>query len=350
MRPEIAIIGAGITGIMTALACARKGAVVDLYDAENIPNTGNLSWASGRLWKHIHEHNGSLEPLALASLPYWEALIMRSGGELGCRTESLRLLPLNDTLELERHYRARGARCYIQEPQASEQSQVFRFSTNKHLFIGCDAVLLNARKICQQLLDELTQCRNVTLRPVTPVNLMALANGRLFEGISGDRQYSAVVSATSRPLQAGLPAIRACARVHYQVHFDVHVNDSRKDLLKPVLHFGDDKRSWCVPSPDRSILKLSASQFSFPESPLPEMVEACCAYLLAQLNISYTHVQSHVSAYYEIPSEKRQTSPYWYTDPQTGVVTVDSCDASIFKIAPALSDQISQHVINGVTL
>lgn len=182
MRPEIAIIGAGITGIMTALACARKGAVVDLYDAENIPNTGNLSWASGRLWKHIHEHNGSLEPLALASLPYWEALIMRSGGELGCRTESLRLLPLNDSLELERHYRARGSRCYIQEPQASEQSQVFRFSTDKHLFIGCDAVLLNARKICQQLLDELTQCRNVTLRPVTPVNLTALANGRLSRG------------------------------------------------------------------------------------------------------------------------------------------------------------------------
>lgn len=350
MRRDIAIVGAGITGIMTALACARMGAGVDLYEAEHIPNRENVSWASGRLWKHIHEHNSSLEPLAWASLAYWEALILRSGGELGCRTASLRVLPTEDCLQLERHYRALGTGCHIQTPQSCEQSGVFRFAAEKQLFTGHDAVLLDARKICLLLLDELAQCRNVTLHPLTPADMNASGNGVLCLGGSDSRTYATIVSTTSRPLLKRHPVMRDRAQVRYQVHFDVHVNDSRRGLLQPVLHFGDDRRAWCVPSPDRSILKMSASEFSFPDSPREDTVEACRTYLLEKLNISYTRVESHVSAYYEIPSEKRQSSPYWYTDPQTDVVTVDSCDASIFKIAPALSDQISQYVINGVTL
>lgn len=350
MRRDIAVVGAGITGIMTALACARKGAGVDLYEAEHIPNRENLSWAPGRLWKHVHEHNRSLEPLASASLACWDALILRSRGELGCRTESLRLLAAEDCLQLERHYRTLGTGCRIQAPQSSEHAGVFRFPAGKHLFTGHDAVLLNARKICLLLLDELAQCRNVTLHPLTPADMNASGNGVLCLGGTDSRTYATIVSATSRPLPERLSVTRDRAQVRYQVHFDVHVNDSRRGLLKPVLHFGDENRAWCVPSPDRRILKLSASAFSFPDTPRADTVEDCRTYLLEKLNIRYTRVESHVSAYYEIPSEKRQASPYWYTDPQTGVVTVDSCDASIFKIAPALSDQISQYVINGVTL
>lgn len=350
MRRDIAVVGAGITGIMTALACARKGAGVDLYEAEHIPNRENLSWAPGRLWKHIHEHNSCLEPLAGASLVYWEALILHSRGELGCRTESLRLLPREDCLQLERHYHALGTGCHIQTPQSCEQSSVFRFAAGKQLFTGHDAVLLDARKICLLLLDELAECRNVTLHPLTPADMDASGNGVLCLSGSDSRTYATIVSTTSQPLHERQPAARERAQIRYQVHFDVHVNDSRRGLLKPVLHFGDDRRTWCVPSPDRSVLKLSASAFSFPDAPRADVVEACRTYLLQKLNIRYTRVESHVSAYHEIPSEKRPFSPYWYTDPQTGVVTVDSCDASIFKIAPALSDQISQHVINGVTL
>lgn len=346
MRHNIAIIGAGITGVMTALACARRGANVELYDAHAIPNRRNLSWAYGRLWKHIHENNPALQPLAADSLPFWSELI-KSSGEFGCRTHSLRLVDDATCERLAQLYQQLAVGYEIQPPGLAAQSSLLDFSgAGKHLFVGYDALLLNASKIYARLCHELTECRNVTLKPQIRVEPSALRAGtRLYIGKSY-KEYQCIIWATSSPLaeekQAPSPVLR------YQLHLNVHLNDARAARLKPVLTMGDDNVSWCVPSPDRRVLKLSASRFSWPKPPDEACLLACKAYLLNRLRMQYSKVDVLVSPYFTLAETERVTTPYWHHHQGTGCIQVDACDASIFKIAPALSRQISHYAIHGV--
>ncbi|QDI46991.1 FAD-binding oxidoreductase [Serratia marcescens] len=147
MRPNIAIIGAGITGVMTALACARKGASVELYDAAAIPNAANLSWAHGRLWKYAHENNVALQPLAARSQAFWRQFLGIGNKTFGCQTQSIRVVDDVACRYLTQLYDDLAIGYDIQDPVLSVQSSLLRLhSTNRRLFIGHDAILLDAQK------------------------------------------------------------------------------------------------------------------------------------------------------------------------------------------------------------
>ncbi|HFD7769673.1 MULTISPECIES: FAD-dependent oxidoreductase [Klebsiella] len=349
MRPNIAIIGAGITGVMTALACAREGASVDLYDAGAIPNPKNLSWAYGRLWKHAHENNAMLQPLAAYSRNYWHALIGGVNSTFGCHTQSFRVVDNVTCQHLTQLYESLDIGFDVQEPDASVLSQQLNISSpDKLLFIGDDAMLLDARKIYAYLCHEMEENPGISLKPFHRVDLSTIQDGKSLL-IQGERKYyTTVICTTGTPIAEhnSDPLSRPVSQ--YQVHLDVHLNDDQTPLFGPVLTMGDSNYSWCVPSPDRRVLKVSASRFSYPTPPDSSHQLACKAYLLDQLRISYDKVRLYVSPYFEIPSAARQKQAYWREHNTAGCLIIEACDASVFKIAPALSQQLCRYAIHGV--
>ncbi|QNK33237.1 FAD-binding oxidoreductase [Serratia sp. JUb9] len=349
MRPNIAIIGAGITGVMTALACARKGASVELYDAAAIPNATNLSWAHGRLWKHVHENNAALQSLAAHSLTFWRQFIGTGHKTFGCQTQSIRVVDDADCRRLAQLYDTLSIGYDIQDPVLSVQNSLLRLpKANRRIFVGHDAILLDAQKVYAHLCQALANTDTIVLKPHTRVELNTIREGRHFS-VNGERKsYTAVICTASRPLIRHISRSGSVPVPQYQVHLDVHLNDARAYLLKPVLTMGDEHRSWCVPSPERRVLKVSASRFSYPMPPDSNGLQACKQYLLDRLRVKYDQVDVAVSPYFELPTEKRQNTAYWGRHDITGCIAVEACDASIFKIAPALSEQISQYVIHGV--
>ena len=349
MRPNIAIIGAGITGVMTALACAREGASVDLYDAAAIPNAGNLSWAYGRLWKHVHENNAMLQPLAAFSLDYWRALIGGINSSFGCQTQSIRVVDNVTCQHLTRLYESLDIGYDVQQPDASILSQQLNIaSPGKQLFIGHDAMLLDARKIYSYLCNEMEENPRISLKPFQRVDLSTIQDGKSLL-IQGERKYyTSVISTTGTPIAEHNAESSSQPVPQYQVHLDVHLNDDLAPFFKPVLTMGDRNHSWCVPSPDRRVLKVSASRFSYTSPPDNSRQLACKAYLLDQLRINYDNVRLFVSPYFELPSVARQKQAYWREHDKTGCLIIEACDASVFKIAPALAQQLSRYAIHGV--
>jgi glycine/D-amino acid oxidase-like deaminating enzyme len=349
MHPNIAIIGAGITGVMTALTCAREGASVDLYDAAAIPNTGNLSWAYGRLWKHAHENNAALQPLAACSEAYWHALIDGVNSSFGCRTQSIRVVDDVTSLHLAQLYESLGIGYDLLESKASVLSRLLNIATtDKRLFVGHDAMLLDARNIYSYLCHEMEKNPRINLKPFNRVDLSTIQEGKTFL-VQGERKhYTSVICTTGSPIMVTPPESVLRPAPQYQVHLDVHLNDALAPFFKPVLAMGDENHSWCVPSPDRRVLKVSASRFSYSGPPDNSCLQACKAYLLDQLCIGYDRVDIFVSPYFELPSEARQKQAYWREHDTTGCLIIEACDASVFKIAPALSEQISRYAIHGV--
>lgn len=350
MHPNIAIIGAGITGVMTALACAREGASVDLYDATAIPNTENLSWAHGRLWKHVHENNVALQPLASDSVAYWHALIHGANNVFGCQTQSVRVVDNVTCQHLTQLYDSLDIGYDVQESEASVLNQMLNFAVpGKRLFIGHDAILLDARKIYSYLCHEMEKDTGINLKPFHRVDLSTIQEGKSFI-VQGERKhYTSVICTTGSPITAESTEYQLRPAPQYQVHLDVHLNDTRASFFKPVLTMGDKNITWCVPSPDRRVLKVSASRFSYAAPPDAETVKACKAYLLDQLCVRYDSVRTFVSPYFELPSAARQRQAYWREHDTAGCLVIEACDASVFKIAPTLSEQLSRYAIHGVT-
>lgn len=243
MHHNIAIVGAGITGIMTALACARKGASVDLYDAGPIPNPDNLSWAYGRLWKHIHENNPTLQPLAADSYAFWKEKISGGDGYFGCQARSFRVVDDATCDRLAALYQNASVGYELHDRAISAQSCLLNLErVGSRLFVGHDAILLNARNICMDLLEQLTEMKNVRFWPHFRVDLSALGKNRAVYVDGNYKKYSDVILATSCPEMGTTPDCGPRLRRQYQVHLDVHISDGRACLLQPVLDMGDEHR------------------------------------------------------------------------------------------------------------
>lgn len=132
------------------------------------------------------------------------------------------------------------------------------------IFIGHDAVLLNASNIYNYLYQKLAGYGNVCMYPNTMANLNAIEDCKslLIEGRKVE--YTSIICTISRPINE---ASTSLLQKRYQVHLNVHINDARAALLKPVLNIVDENKSWCVPSLDKKILKMSASDFSYSTKP-----------------------------------------------------------------------------------
>lgn len=337
MKARIAIVGAGINGLLIAKACARRGVRVELFDAGAIPNSAGLSCVEGRLWRYIHPENPRLQALARQSLPAWKSMILEAGTLYGRVSPTIRIVSDNEIQRLSELYRNANESFCLESYWTSMQRSLYRLENKSDvIFTGHDGLLINAQLVCNRLAEELYQTDDVRLHSNNSIDIAHDLCGTTLHIGSSIESYDYVVLATGKPADEG----RSSVRKRYQVHLNVTPADSRTAALYPVLNMGDASVSWAVPSPDKSTVTISASAFSFTEEPDASLLKQCWDYLAGQIKFGYVRAERRVSVYYELPADDRKQTPYWRRDGES-VFVLDACDGGLFKAAPALADELT---------
>jgi hypothetical protein len=349
MRPEVAIVGAGIMGIMTALACARKGAAVAIYDAEDIPNKRNLSFADVRMWRHVHHNNPTLEALAASSLDAWLNFQSLSKPEGIRKTQTVRLLTLAQCEVLSDAYDNSGYTYTILSTDELSLRRMYDIDITREqrLFVANDALLINAKLIYSHLVDALKSMSNVSFFPNTKIDIDTDISGCSIQSTHGKFDYSGIILSTGRPGKYAPPQNATCTpEKHYQLHIDFHLEgNAADDDLLPLLNFGDPQITWALPSIDKKTLSVSASNFSFTKTIDAAQLNQMTDYLIQKINVKYTTFDVRISEYFELTTTARNTNAYWETRPNHNVISINACDASLFKAAPAISETLSDMIL-----
>lgn len=338
MFPKIAVVGAGITGVLTALACAQKGAAVDVYDLNGIPNKENNSWAYARLFRTVHDNSPHLEDLALRSEAFWKTMQLQTSEQLIHPVNVIRVNSEPTLRVLRQAYTAHHHESCITELDSTSLNSFFKIkNSNYKVLIGNDGLLLNANLIYKKLVDLMTKNRNIRLIP----NSKLFANGlpSIREHKILKETYSTIIFSTSAPVKTDSKAVRK----KFQYHIDIILKPECK-FKDAILDLGDDNKTWCVPSLNGKKLKLSASEFSFYDPPSELLKRECREYLLDMIKAPQKEVSETVSSYYEVNGEQYYDGNRWKVDKENGCVLMEACNAQHFKSAPATANDISDHV------
>jgi sarcosine oxidase/sarcosine oxidase subunit beta len=81
-RPRrIAVVGAGVLGLTTAWALARRGHAVTVLDAGPIPNPEGSSFDEGRIMRHAYGTMEGYAAMMPAAFSAWRALFAETGAD-----------------------------------------------------------------------------------------------------------------------------------------------------------------------------------------------------------------------------------------------------------------------------
>ena len=335
MSHKIAVVGAGITGLITALNCARKGAEVDIYDRCHIPNKLSNSWAYARLWRIVHEDNPALEALAIRSGRFWESLMDQYGEKLIRPTKILRINNEKILTPLRLSYDRNKKTNTTTSLKQSELTSFFNIPTQNNVMTGEDGLLLRAHSIYENLLEELMKYENVKLLPNK--TLFPSTNTTEFTNECAMNSYKKVLICTSSPIKS-LPR-NVTKKYQYHIDIELKLGHSFRDV---ILDMGDIHKTWCIPSLEGNLIKLSASHFSFNEPPDNKLKKDCKDYLINILKIPFSSITEQVSEYYSSENNGTSDDKLWWRDKKNRIAIMDSCNAGSYKIAPALAEDICQ--------
>lgn len=335
MCHKIAVVGAGITGLMTALNCARKGAEVDIYDLYDIPNKQSNSWAYARLWRIVHDDNPVLEAMAIRSGVYWENLMNQYGETMIRPTKIVRINNERILAPLRLSYEKNKKNSNTTTLEKSNLTSFFNITTENNVMTGEDGLILGAHSIYEHLFNELKKHGNVHLLPNETLFPTTDAMSINYENIIN--KYNKTLICTSSPISLYPSQVMK----NYQYHMDIELINgySFRDV---ILDMGDIHKTWCIPSIKGNVIKLSASHFSFSTPPDETMKKKCKNYLLNTIKIPYRLIKEQISEYYSSADNGTSHGQFWRRDESNRIAIMDSCNARNYKIAPALAEDISQ--------
>jgi hypothetical protein len=350
-RPRIAIVGAGVVGLHSALACSRGGADVDIYEAKEVPNISGNSYDYSRLFRIIHENNEFLQNLALLSHPYWIEMQNKYGNDVVKKSHNLRIID-DEVVEkiVEQYKKINISYEFLSNKNPLVHNGLYNCNPNLNIFCGHDSLLLNSKKIVDILCDEIRNISSIKIYPHSLVKNISLEMQLLFNNEKISDRYDGVIMATSSPNSNiikcegndGMQPIKKFQ--HYiNVYFDEEFSHNR---TIPIVDFGDSKNSWSVPSINKNLIKLSASKYSFNEPQPENMIAFLNAELLKNIKSQFSKIENKIALYYEIDATMRLIFPYWRNVPGRNLITIDACDASIFKAAPAIASIIGKQIID----
>ncbi|MFC4160859.1 FAD-dependent oxidoreductase [Chitinimonas lacunae] len=355
---RVGVIGAGVIGLLFARRCAARQIKVDLFDAEALPNPKGRSVDISRLFRVVHPQNPELQRLAVQSRAYWLKWDQQSGGGRLRPARCYRCLDTGQAATLAGIYQQLGLEYQLYRPaEPSPLDAHYRVDQRLTVLAGQDAYVLNSQLILADLLRQLDKASSVRRHERCRVHKVGRdpAGNLYLAHDKGLSFYDVVFVATSAPtlLPEIYPEYFSTKPVlRHQFFLNVQVEGKGNERhMPPVLDLGDEVGSWVVPGFEPDCLKISAASFAFADEGFRQDIDHYTSLLLSRLKHRPLKVEPYVVPYYEIPHRAELDIPYIKQSLFPGVYIVDSCDAGLFKAAPALVDELchtvfQQHGVN----
>lgn len=196
---EVAVVGAGIIGVMSAWQLASRGHKVTVYDQWNTPNDRGASAGESRIFRTAYKEGADYVPLMQKSLPMWEELQadrnvpileMCGGLTIGPREHEdvQAVIDCAESLDLEHEILDLEAMAERYPQFGLDEGEVGVYDPIAGIFRP-ELAVLAAREESKRL--------GATYRPYTPVlNIRATAEGIAVDTAEDAQQFDKVVLAT----------------------------------------------------------------------------------------------------------------------------------------------------------
>ncbi|MFI5775959.1 NAD(P)/FAD-dependent oxidoreductase [Nocardia sp. NPDC051570] len=250
---SVVIAGAGVTGLVTAIRCARAGHRVTVVDRGPVPNHGSSSFDQHRALRALTtENSGAATDLHQR----WVRLQTLLGGRFYRRVGVVSGWPADRVTAAETMAARTGMRIAILEPNRLPHIVFPDGYVGVH---ELDAGVLLAERVLHAAVRWLRRHPAVTLRPWSEVVAVDTDHARLQladdSWITGDFVLVAA-GAWTRDL------VRTATEIHRQTI--VYVRPPQEltswwEQAPTVGGVGDDGTGWLLPPGDGTLLKLSAA-------------------------------------------------------------------------------------------
>ncbi|GJK50159.1 hypothetical protein TUM17560_25360 [Serratia marcescens] len=341
---NIAIVGGGgVTAVMTALACARKGISVDFFLDETNYDEFRTSFGNHCLWRSVHENNQRLTRFSSQSQWIWEKFILSSSGEYGRKEKMSRVVERAEIGRLSRLYEQHGLPFEVKNYGEDNLLTLPSFidCTNKSIFVSYDSILLNTAEIFSYFQDELAFFTGVNIfRNKNIGGLNRIEGGVIFVD-EKKRLYDTIIKFTNCFEFNMVESFDAIFPDVDMIFKDYYLSDSVSHLLHPVLITEKEFNIWITPSVDGEVIRVAM------ETHVPQSIEV----MKRSLNIDayvdrrkidvissalFTHTSSFT--YSESP---RTVVPCWTSsEDDKKIVVVESVD-SYYNSSPIISEEIT---------
>lgn len=341
---NIAIVGGGgVTAVMTALACARKGISVDFFLDDLDYDEFKTSLGSHCLWRSVHEDNPRLSRFAAQSQWIWEKFILASSGEFGRKERVVRVVERAELNQLIKLYELYNLPYEVKNCGDDESIVLppFLDYKNKFVFVSYDSILLNVAEIFSYFSDELAF--------FTRVNVFRNKNigglGRIEDGVifvdEKKHLYDIVVKFTNDFKLNQIFSFNAVDVEAKTVFKDFYLSDTISHLTQPIWISENEFNIWLTPSVDGRVIRVGMD-VHFPQS-----AEVLARNLNIDAYLSRSKIDVMSSSIFSIGSrgvsseDAKSVIPCWtVSDDNKKIVVVESVD-SYYNASPAVAEEIT---------
>jgi glycine/D-amino acid oxidase-like deaminating enzyme len=266
---HVVVIGGGVIGLLTAVECAARGAVVSVLDQAAIPNTRGTSHDWHRIVRALHPHDAATTRRAVAAHRAWLALEEQLSTRLFVRTGALTALPPDELQDAGLILAAAGASADALGPdELTARYAHIRFPAGLSAILEADAGVVLADRALAALTAYLRAQPTVGLRPHTRAVTCDVDTGvvRCADGsvLRGDRIILAAGPWSRRLLSEELAAELTLVRQSVLFCRVPAALGAAWRSTPAITAFGDADGTWGVPPVAGTPMKLSAASTARP--------------------------------------------------------------------------------------
>jgi len=252
---QVTIVGAGVTGLLTAMECALAGHRVTVLDRGAIPNPGSSSFDQHRTLRTFAHRDLAATRRMITAHRRWLELESLLGTRIYRRVGVVTAWPREQTAALTSSALATGVSVETIEP---EKLPHLEFPAGSAGVVEVDAGVLLAERVLRALARWLAGHPAVTLRPCCTVREVDVHSGH-------------IVLAGGESLGADLVLVAAGPRAGDLIEYPVVLHRQTVVYLRPPESLarwwenapaagglGADGRAWVVPPGDGTLLKISS--------------------------------------------------------------------------------------------
>ena len=349
---RIAVVGAGVVGLLTAVECVRAGALVDLVDRAGIPNPEAASYDVHRVVRTLHRGDPALTRAAARVPADWAQIERRLGGDFLHRTGVLTAMSAwAAQAELDLLAELGTEARYVSGGQIAAQYPQVRLPAGMPAVFEPGAFTVRAGRALRTIADWLGAQPAVRLYPDSPVTEVD-DDGRVH--LTGRRVLTAdatVIAAGpwSRDLlPTGLGA-RLTLKRQTMLSYLPRTHRAAWDRSPAILGLGAAQDGWLIPPVAGTPVRLSAASACRTAGRMTggQTPDAWREHLAGRF-------REHLADFDEA-LVTGATEGYYLTDPDGRgpllaglggpVVAYAACGGMSFKFAPPVARALADHAL-----